>query len=455
MIHAQALRPRLAHCLAGLMLGAAALLAAAAPLGFWLAGGALAVCAAGLLAFDFPVAATVSWLVLTGCTPEYWLADGGITASALVAAEKLVALGLALICIGRYGFAFDLFNPGFAFLAIWLLGLQHGLHPQLEPIASLRSLAGSVAPFVFSFVRTPVRWSSAVIRCVRWLPCILVAAGAALAVAGVHPAFVDQSGFRLQATGIPAFLGGFAEIAIFACLLEAMRNGRASDLWLLGVNIGVLVLAGARMPMAVTSAVALAMLLFLPSPAVRVGHRLPIILGAAIVVPIAIAAAGELSDIRLFHVLSDVGSMSGRDLLWPLFLQAWEEQPLLGHGLGAAKVIVSPDSAVAHLTGTTAPHNEYLRIGVEGGVVGLALLVACLVAWTVAHTSRMPALDRRALRLVMIGLAVHAATDNLLISTTASVLFAWVSAAFARGEAEAVRGSAPEIAVARHGRFSP
>jgi hypothetical protein len=39
------------------------------------------------------------------------------------------------------------------------------------------------------------------------------------------------------------------------------------------------------------------------------------------------------------------------------------------------------------------------------------------------------------MRLVFLAFAVHSLTDNTLIATTASVLFAWVSAVFARGAA--------------------
>jgi hypothetical protein len=45
------------------------------------------------------------------------------------------------------------------------------------------------------------------------------------------------------------------------------------------------------------------------------------------------------------------------------------------------------------------------------------------------------------MRLVFLAFALHSATDNTLIATTSSLMFAWVSAVFARAEGESARQS--------------
>jgi hypothetical protein len=45
--------------------------------------------------------------------------------------------------------------------------------------------------------------------------------------------------------------------------------------------------------------------------------------------------------------------------------------------------------------------------------------------------------ERWVMRLVFLVFALHSATDNTLIATTSSLMFAWVSAVFARAESEA------------------
>jgi O-antigen ligase len=86
---------------------------------------------------------------------------------------------------------------------------------------------------------------------------------------------------------------------------------------------------------------------------------------------------------------------------------------------------------------TWAAHNEYLRIGVEGGMCGSALLVGLFAGWVFVHTRPLCPSDRRIMRLVFVAYAGLATTDNVLISTPACVMFAFATAVFARGERDA------------------
>ena len=76
---------------------------------------------------------------------------------------------------------------------------------------------------------------------------------------------------------------------------------------------------------------------------------------------------------RAFQVLTtNLGNLSGRQLLWPNFEQAAAGSPWLGWGVGAGNIIIPQDDPVAKLLQTWAAHNEYLRIEVEGGQLGRA-----------------------------------------------------------------------------------
>ncbi len=387
---------------------------------------------------SLPVISSVVWLLVAGSSPEMWLGDVIGQDALITAVVKVIGLALLAVCMLRYGARLDRFNPGFAYLAMFVVGLAHGLWPTLTVMDSLRSLIGSAAPFAFSFARMSRRWCNAIIAATIWLPAFIILFGVVLAIAHIRPLFTTELGaLRLEGSTHPAFLGGFAAAAIYAALVELYRDGRQSRLWAIVVNYVILALSGARAPLAcalVVTAVVFFGLRATPFPARR---KLPLILVGMLALPVLVALASGSSDIRLLNVLSsDAGSMSGRNLIWPLFERAWDASPLFGWGIGAGKEVVDPASLLAKLLGTTAAHNEYLRMGVDGGWFGLGLLILTLTLWTIAWTRHAPPTDRFIMRAVMLAFAVHSATDNTLIAATASVMFAWVSAVFARAALE-------------------
>jgi O-antigen ligase len=417
-----------------------AALALLAPFWFWLPLAAAAAAGVAVLAFRHTVAFCVVWLIIAGTTPEMTLNDliGPTAFQTTIAAIKGTQLALAAVCVLRYGFAPDRFNPGLGFLAMFIVGQVHGLHHDLTQADSLRSLIGSIAPFAFAFSRLPLRWAQAMIRATISIPLVSVAAGAVLALAGLRPLFFEGGGERLAGLGHPAFLAGCCLTAIYACLIELFREGGNRTLLLLAANFLILVLTGARAPLAYAVAVTGFALIFLRSPALSARLRLLLLLLALCLLPPLAMLAGDLPSVRLFNVLSnEAGSLSGRDLLWPPFEQAAAASPWFGWGVGAGNAIIPPESDLARLIQTLTAHNEYLRIQVEGGLIGLGLLIALFVAWVVQHTRPLRSTDKVIMRMAFLAFAAHAYTDNVLIATTACVFFTFATAVYARRDAGA------------------
>jgi len=415
-----------------------------APWLFWLLLVATAAFGVIFLAFRFTPGFTAAWLLVTAASLEMTAADllGHEAFQPTIAVIKGVGIGLAAVAALRYGPRLDLFNPAFAWLAMFVGGLTHGLWPALTPEDSLRSMVGSVAPFAFGFSRLSRQWAQAIIRAACWAPLLSVAGGAILAVAGLRPLFVNSGGLRLAGLGHPAFLASVCQTAVYACLIEMYRHGRRRDIFLLGANFLLLLLTGARAPMSYALAVTALSLVLVRSPAVPARHRLLLVLASATALPLAAAlllglVPTDLDVVRAFNVLTtNLGNLSGRQLLWPNFEHAAAISPWLGWGVGAGNVIIPADDAVVKLLQTWAAHNEYLRVGVEGGELGRALLVVMMVLWVRQHTATLCQSDRTIMRLVFIAFAAHAFTDNLLISTPACVLFTFAVAVFARGRFE-------------------
>ena len=406
---------------------------------FWLLLALTGALMAVTLAFHHAVWFSAAWLLIAGATLEMAIGDalGGSAYQTIIAMVKAAEIGLAGVCMLRYGARADPFNPAYAYAAIAALGLVTGLHPGLSPQDSLRSLAGSAAPLLFGFSLLSRSWCEAILRICRLIPLLTVIAAGVLFVAGLRPLFVDSGGWRLAGLGHPAFLGGFCLTAIYAGLAAWLRTGAWRDFALIGINALILLATGARAPMMYAVLVVLGTLLFASSPAVAATDRRRLLLGLAACVPVVLLLAGALPAVRLFNVLSqEATNLSGRDLLWPAFEQAADAAPWFGWGIGAGNFVLSPDGAVAQLIGTWAAHNEYLRMRVEGGYFGLALLLACFGLWARRNISALPAGERVLMRLVFAAFACHAYTDNVLISTSACVFFAFVIAMFARGRME-------------------
>ncbi len=119
------------------------------------------------------------------------------------------------------------------------------------------------------------------------------------------------------------------------------------------------------------------------------------------------------------------------------FERAAARSPWFGWGVGSGNTVVPQGSDVVLQMHTWAAHNEWLRILVEGGQVGRAALVLLFALWCWHHTRRLARAERTIMRLVFLAFACHAFTDNVLISTSACVLFAFCAAVFARGALEA------------------
>ena len=414
--------------------GIAAACAVLAPSWFWLPLAAFACVGGVIVVFRHTVAVSVGWLLVTGATLEMTLMDlvGPAAFQPTIAVVKGAVVALALVCALRYGAVADPWNPAWAFLAMFVAGVVHGLHPGLTVTDSLRSLAGSAIPFAFTFCRLPRPWADAIVRATCWVPLANLAGSAALALLGLRPMFFESGGERLGGLSHPAFLAGFCLAAIYACLIELYRDERSHWHWLLAVNFLILLLTGARAPIFYGTAVCGVVLTFVRSEGPR-AHRLLPLLVAACLLPLLALIAGQLPELRLFNVLSnEAGNLSGRDLLWPEFEQAGAASPWFGWGVGAGNTIIPPDSELVRLIQSWAAHNEYLRMYVEGGQLGRGLLISFFVMWVMRHTARLCRTDRIIMRVVFAAFAAHAYTDNVLISTTACVFFAFAAAVFAR-----------------------
>jgi O-antigen ligase len=251
-------------------------------------------------------------------------------------------------------------------------------------------------------------------------------------VAGVYPMF-GFSG-RFQGLHSAPFLAGFCVTAVFASTLEYLRGFQTRWLLLTGVNIAVLLATQARAPL-IAVALFLALVFVLSGPSILpLKRKVDLVMGG--MVP-ALLLLGPALLFALQRFTADDGdTFSGRDIIWPYFIDAIEQRPLFGFGLGAGKLIVDPEDPQIRLINSNAAHNEYLRLSVDAGIIGCALIFMSLIAWVWLGTRRAEPVDRLVLRAALVAALLHSGFDNTLIASTAVVQFSWFAAALARARLE-------------------
>jgi hypothetical protein len=400
-------------------------------IGVLLASGAI------VLACRHLTAAWVGWLLVTGLSLEMAAADviGPAAFQPAIAAVKATEIGLVVLTILRLGLVLDRFNPVWAFAAMAATSVVARTHPDLTLLEEVRSLIGDITPFLLFFCVKPAGWGATMRRAITLAPALSVVLGTLLDLAGLRPVFLESGGLRLAGLGHPAFLAGVCLPALYGGLIRWLRTASLREAALIGINLAILFLTGARAPAAYAAVVIGGSLLLAPGSAVSRANRLVLIAVGLTTIPMLLVLGRSYRALRLFEVLNgNADNLSGRQLLWPMFEAASAKAPWFGWGLGSGNLIIPRDGPIVVLLHTWAAHNEYLRIQVEGGQVGRSLLIVLFVLWAVSHTRRLPALEQVVMRLVFVAFAAHAMTDNVLISTPACVFFAFIAAIYAEAD---------------------
>lgn len=118
----------------------------------------------------------------------------------------------------------------------------------------------------------------------------------------------------------------------------------------------------------------------------------------------------------------DNNSFNWRVGQWYYLLQAWQQYPMLGYGLGLSQHVA---------TNGLYPHNDYVRALVEGGIVGLVTFLTFLAVQVVRlirlirNTPRGSAQNQLSLILLALFLAIPVGmlTENIWSHTT--LFFYW------------------------------
>jgi O-antigen ligase len=150
----------------------------------------------------------------------------------------------------------------------------------------------------------------------------------------------------------------------------------------------------------------------------RVVRRAPLVAVGVLIVGLLVLAFQSTFRDRFFegYTRYEIGgisiSTSGRTQMWPIVFDSAMEHPVVGGGLGSSQEALGE---------YIQPHNEYLRVFHDGGIIGVSLLVFVFISWLL-HLRRQyvwavrtslahPEIELAAL-FTLLGIVLAAITDN-------------------------------------------
>ncbi len=209
-----------------------------------------------------------------------------------------------------------------------------------------------------------------------------------------------------------------------------LRYGPSTLLWMLAGLLSI-VLLGTKSMGGIAQAIATLVVFALATPTRpgfqrRVQPAMVVLAAVALIVAFALTPIGSDRIAELSSTASPAEASQGlqyttnsidwRFYNWAKLLEAWQEQPYLGYGSGTTNSLVLP--------GGNIPHNDFIRLLVETGMVGWILFVTLFVVVVVRlrHLSRESGREffPELVLATVVGYAVHALVDNVW-NQTASI----------------------------------
>lgn len=222
------------------------------------------------------------------------------------------------------------------------------------------------------------------------------------------------------------------------CVVWARPSWRYGLVFLAGLaTLNVLFMVGGR-----TGYVILAMLVVYGFYVWKGGRGLALALAAILAAgavgmvlsPRFSTRVGEVvSDVRQWKPGEGARTSQGLRLDWyRVSLELIADRPLTGYGTGGFAPAAKQRLAGSNIVAVANPHNEYLILAVQLGLLGPFLLLTLFaVAWKVAI--RLPVRDRHLLRALVVAMAGGCLFNSFLYDFTEGLFFAWAAGVLCGG----------------------
>lgn len=343
--------------------------------------------------------------------PSYF-SRNGITASAVLTAS-IAALGIVTLPAVFNGSSRGDLRPylPFALFTIWstVVGVASGLDAAALQTLSVfwmfLAVSLNAARFITEETADLYRWRLAL---AAFCTCILY--GISVVVSGLGArSILGPRSFALEA------------LVFLALLLPYRGSSRRIVRWL-PLLLTLLALASLSRTATVIAILLYVAHLSFGADGFRWRRAVPL---AAISLAGLVWAIGNVPVLTARFTGGDQGfrasgvtiSLQGRGDIWGVVLSNYGDSPLIGHGAGSVRALIS-----SRISGQTEPHNDFLRVLYDSGWIGMLLFIWACVALLAATAIRahraedfLAARPHVAAFAALIAITVAFLTDNALI----------------------------------------
>jgi O-antigen ligase len=398
-----------------------------------------AIVATGLVAALLVAALWVSWrkptalfvVALASLAVRPQLFFGGPDVGYEWGMHRTLLLLALIVNALRYGVRPRMSWPLAALVATFAVSLGLAdLHPKLTVAFMVMSLGIFALPWCFTSVVFEPGSRRVCALAIALTPLLSAAIGALIALTGIRRGFPEFD--RMDgATGNAAAFAILAFAGFIVALHEMSRRGRPFAGTLAVVNLALVILSGTRMAIAACAVFLLVYLMLAEGLRQRLlTQRVRTATGGAVVAAALIWYWPTLQA-RLFDSPSGVDAaslsaadvnLSGRDDIWAFYFEEFTFSPMFGRGMGSGFV-----AAIDWLPGPRkTPHNEYLHLLVNTGVIGFALCAAALFFWYRNLLEAASDNDRFFLIALLPAMGLFAITEDVLVFSTGLAVFAYL-----------------------------
>jgi len=407
-----------------------AVLAITSPDSLFLLGQLTVIVTVGLLAFVFPTTVLTVAVVSLTFSPENLMVFDRLNLPMNVGAvHKFLVLLATIPMVLRYGVNWRINGPLFAIMLFLAASLVFGdVHPALTQFQIVKSLIALLIPWLFLSVKFDDKTADGLLIGIALMPIISVLAAIPVEMMGIlnrvgeqfHNIQVDYTGgSRLSGMNYPAFIAFFGYVSFLVCLHKVVIENRRGFIFLLLLNLALIIFSGTRMPSMLAVLLAGLMIFFASKETLKGSSKINLLLLGMVFVSVVMVFYWPQLEARMFAQTSDSAvNLSGRDEIWSYFIAAFQESPVFGKGVGAGVVLL--EDVVIY--SSTSAHNEYLRLLVDGGIVGLLLYIGGVVFHLAINAKYLTRDEKVLIFGFFFLLAIYSLTDNALTAPPTLVM---------------------------------